>query len=197
MERPTGLPRGNRRIRKRKSARLGELTGVIEAIGTFLADAKSARLSELGQQHAEKVREIRAVFGEIEKLKSELPPLESALRVAKEKTARCRAQLAAVKGAKPRPERYPLPSEIETWRLGLESATEALRDAEAAESTVVAACNKVTTGIQPLADKLHGHVARVGALNDIDRPGLIAEEAALRRAVGRPAVQRSGNSTPS
>src|SRR5208283_1666377 len=130
-----------------------------------------------------------ATIARIRELETKLPPLEGRLRDLQAATSKARATLAARARSEPNrgfPE-YADKKAIAAWENSLAEAQAALTAAQRSESELVGEYNSVVDSIGKEREKLNGHRAHIGAVNDSDRMGLVEQESRLLAQIeGKP-----------
>jgi hypothetical protein len=167
-------------LQKRKSELLGSMATLIAMAAEFLSDARQAKTRDLEEQHEVARATARAQVDLVTSIQAELVPYDEQLRRAQGETARAAAVEKAWLASEPNPNSLPSPQEKEAWRDNLTGAQKQLAEAQAAENRITAGRAAIISRLQREQEKLSGHRAHLGAVNDFDRPGLLEIEARLR-----------------
>lgn len=170
-------------LRKRKAELLGEMVSLIATAAEFLSDARQAKTRDLEGQHEVARAAARAQVDLVTSLQAELVPYDDQLRRAQGETGRAAAVANAWLAAEPEPNSLPSKEEKKAWRESLANAQAALAEAQTAENRITAVRAAIISRLQREQEKLTGHRARNGAVNDGDVPGLLEIEARLRAQV--------------
>jgi hypothetical protein len=118
------------------AALLDELAGLEQRICSLVSQYRERKFANLRERWESARAAARAALDTFKATQLESPPVEGDLRRARQETSKCRAEVTTWEDAKPKPETYPTRLEMKQWERDLQSAKDALTQAQGREREI-------------------------------------------------------------
>jgi hypothetical protein len=118
------------------AALLDELAGLEQRICLLVSQHRERKFANLRERWESARAAARAALDTFKSFQLESPPVEGDLRRARQGTSKCRAEVTSLEDARPAPETYPTRLEMKQWERDLQSAKDALTQAQGREREI-------------------------------------------------------------